>query len=80
MWSISCKIQHLAQQRGQHKLQCSKLRKTILCHSQQENMANEQGDPEANVFRRMNASAAWRQNGSECWEHCTAHVLKRRFQ
>jgi len=63
MWSISCNIQHLAQQQGQNKIQWSMLRKRTFHHFRQANMANQQSIPPDDVFRQIMATVAWWQKG-----------------
>jgi len=80
MWSISCNIQHLAQQQSQLKIQCSMFRKWAFHPFQQGNTANRWSDPHHNVIKLMKATAAWRQEWSQPSEHCTAYDLTRSLQ
>ena len=79
MWSISCNIQHLAQQQGQHKIQWSMLRKRTFHHIRWANMANQRRNPHDDVTKWIQARVAWRQKGSQRWEHCAAYDLKEGF-
>ena len=80
MWSTSCNIQHLAQQRSQHKIQGSMLRKSTINYFGWANMANSQSDPGDNITKWIKARAAWKQKGSDRWEHCVAYDQKRSFR
>jgi len=80
MWSISCNIQHLAQQQGQHKIQWSMLWKRTFCHFWRANMANWRRNPHDVIIKWMKARVAWRQKGPKRWEHCADYDLKRSFQ
>jgi len=80
MWSISCNIQHLAQQQCQHKIQWSMLRRRTLRHFRQANMATWQSNPHDDVIKLMKASVASRRKQSEHWEHCAAYDQKRSFR
>jgi len=44
------------------------------------NMANWQSTQQGDVINQMKARAAWRQEGSEHWEHCAAYNLKWSFR
>jgi len=63
--SISCNLQHLAQQQSQHKIQWSTLQNRTFGLYWQENTANCQSIPHDDAIQRMNAKVAWKQNGSE---------------
>jgi len=80
MWSISCNIQHLAQQQGQHTIQWSMLRERTFRHFRQANTAHWQRNPHNVLMKWMKATVAWRQIGSERWEHCTAYYLTKSFR
>jgi len=79
MWSISCNIQHLAQQQSQHKTQLSMFQKRTFPHFRWANTGNEDSNPHDNVIKSRQDTVAWRLNVSEHWEHCTAYDLKRSF-
>jgi len=70
--SISCNIQHLAQQQSQCKLQWSMLRKRTFDHFQLANMANKHSGPHNNIIKWTKATAAWKQKESETLRHCAA--------
>jgi len=79
MWSISCNIQHLTQQQGQHKTQWSMLRKGTFRHLCWANTANQKISPHVDIIKWMKATAARRQKGSDHWEHCPASDPKWSF-
>jgi len=76
MWSISCNIQHLAQQQGQHKIQLSMLQKRTFCHIQRANTANQPSNPHDDAIKQMTANTALRQKGFEHWEHWAGYNPK----
>ena len=76
MRSISCNIQHLAQQQGQHTIQWSMLGKRTFHDFRQADMANQWWNPHEDVIKWIKVRVDWRQQGSEHGEHCTAYDLK----
>jgi len=70
--SITCNIQHLAQQQSQRKRQWSMLRKRTFRHSGRANMPNQQSSPLNDVIKWMKARAAWKQREFEPLGHCVA--------
>jgi len=53
MWSISCKLKHLAHQQSQQKIQWSMLRKRSSPHYWTDNTANQHSAPPEDVIRGM---------------------------
>jgi len=78
--SISCNIQHLAQQHGDYKLQWSMLRNRTLCRFRWGNPANQQCIQHDHVIKWMKAKAAWKQKEFEPFGHCAASDAKRRLR
>ena len=72
MRSISCNIQHLVHQQSQHKIRLSMLWNRTFPHYGLANTANRQTTPHDDVLKRIQATAAWKQNVSEPWEGCAA--------
>jgi hypothetical protein len=79
MWSISCNIQHLTQQQGQHKIWCSMLQKRTFHHLLQPNTAYWQSNLHDDVIQSEKATVVARQKWSERSEHCTAYDPKEAF-
>jgi len=75
--SISCNIQHLAQQQSQHKLQWSIIRKRTFPHIQQAYTANRRSVPHHNVIKRRMARVAAKQKEFEPLGHCVVCDPKR---
>jgi hypothetical protein len=79
MWSISCIIEHLTQQQGQHKIEWSMLQKRTFRHFRHVNIADGPSNPYYAIIKRIKTRAAWRPEGSESWENCAAYHPKRSF-
>jgi len=78
--SISCDIQHLAQQHCQHKLQWAMLWKSTYRHFRWANMANRPSSSPNNVINRIKERPTQEQTLTEPLGHCAACNPKRHFQ
>jgi len=56
------------------------LQKTTFHHFRRAHKANRRRNPYDDIIKQIKAKVAWRQKGSEHWEHCAAHDLKRSFR
>jgi hypothetical protein len=79
MWSISCNIQHLPQQRDQHKMQWSMHWKRTFHHFQQANMATQRSHSHNDINMQLRARLCWRWTGSKYLDHFAASNLKWSF-
>jgi len=68
--SISCNIQHLAQQHSQHNLQWLMLHQRTFCYFRRANMANAQSIPHNDIIQQMKPTVASKQTESEPLGHC----------
>jgi hypothetical protein len=78
--SITCNIQHLAQQQSQCKLQYSMLQIRLFRKFRWENVANHQISPHKKFIKQMMPSAAWKQRESDPLGHCALYNPKRSLQ
>jgi len=70
--SITCNIQHVAQQQSPRKLQWWMLWRRTFRHSRQAGTVNRQSDQPNHVIMQMKARAGWMQRESEPLGHCAA--------
>jgi len=75
MVSISCNIQHLAQQQCQHKIYWLIIRKKPVWHHWWAHMAYRQRDPHDDIIKLINGRASLQQKWSEPSEHFTGSDL-----
>jgi hypothetical protein len=76
-WSISFNIQHLAQQQGYLKILWAILRNTAFLRFCLAHTANHRSIPHEDAMTQTMANMAWKQIGSEHWEHRASQDPKR---
>jgi len=78
--SMSCNIQHLAQQQWQRKIKWSMLRKRYFLHFRRAEKVNRQCGLLNHIIKWITERVAWRPKESEPLGHCVAWDPKRRLR
>jgi len=78
--SMSCNIQHLAQQQWQREIKWSMLRKRYFLHFRRAGKVNRQRGLLNHIIKWITERVAWRPKESEPLGHCVAWDPKRRLR